>query len=177
MNPSIRWLSFVILLLALLVTQMAMGRLMGIGPQRIMPDLLLLLAIFLALRSSCTRTILACWVLGLVKDLSSSSVLGSYAISFSLVAFLILSLREWLYAGNPLTILLACLVGSFLTEQIAFGINCLRGHFPLESYQGQSLEMFFSAAFTAALAPFAQVLLLKLSHQLGVSRQVALETG
>ncbi len=32
-------------------------------------------------------------------------------------------------------------------------------------------------AFTAALAPFAQVLLLKLSHQLGVSRQVALETG
>ena len=104
MNPSIRWLSFVILLLALLVTQMAMGRLMGIGPQRIMPDLLLLLAIFLALRSSCTRTILACWVLGLVKDLSSSSVLGSYAISFSLVAFLILSLREWLYAGNPLRV-------------------------------------------------------------------------
>ena len=177
MNPSIRWLSFVVLLLALLVTQMATGRLMGIGPQRIMPDLLLLLAVFLALRSSCPRTILACWILGLVKDLSSASVLGSYTISFSLVAFLVMSLREWLYAGNPLTILLACLAGSFLTEQSAFWVNYLRGHFPIASYRGQSLEMFFSAAFTAALAPYAQVLLLKLSQQLGVSRQMTQETG
>lgn len=177
MNPSIRWLSFVILLLALLVTQMATGRLLGIGPQRITADLLLLLAIFLALRSSCPRTIFACWVLGLVKDLSSSAVLGSYAISFAVVAVLIISLRDWLYAGHPLTILVACLLGSFGAEQIAFWINCWRGHFPLTSYRGQSLEMFFSAAFTAALAPYAQVLLLKLSQQLGVSRQVALETG
>ncbi len=168
---TIRWLPFAFLAAGLLIVQMTVGRLLGIGPQRITPDLFIIVAVFLALRSSCSYVLIACWLLGLAKDLSGAAVLGSYAISFGLIGYLVMTWREWLYVENPLTILLVAAVGSIAAEHVAWLINVLRGNLPPDYSTALELEILFSALFTAALAPYGQVLLLKLGRHMGVDRK------
>ena len=54
-----------------------------------MPDLFLLLLVVLAYRGNNDQVLLACWILGLAKDLTSSAPLGSYALAFGILALLI----------------------------------------------------------------------------------------
>lgn len=163
-----RWLSFFMVVLVLLIAQVSLGRLFGLGPQRISPNLFLLLAMVLTFRVGNGSSLLACWVLGLTKDLSGGSVLGCYAGGFALVGFLVICLREWFYVEHPLAIIIVVLVGCVLVEQCAFAVELFKGTSSSAHYHDFCVEMLFGALFTAALAPYGQWAVAKLSRSLGV---------
>ena len=163
-----RWLNFIILLFVTLILQAGPGRLFGLGPQRIMPDLLLILAVILAFRAGIPQILIACWILGLAKDLTSPAPFGCYAFTFGLVAWLIFHLREWLYGQHPLTLILLTFFAVHLVEHVTLMISLLKNELPSGQYDAFSLTVFFSALFSAALAPYFQWLLLKLHRLLGI---------
>lgn len=163
-----RWFSFSIVALGLMVLQASLGRLFGLGPQRIAPDLLLLLAMVLTFRIGTGHSLLACWILGMAKDISGGAVLGCYGSGFALAGFFMICLREWFYVEHPLAIMVVVLLGSLIVEQWAFAVEWIKGLCVLADYQGFCIEMFFSAFFTAALAPYGQWGAAKCSRFLGV---------
>lgn len=164
-----RWLTFSILLLVVLITQISLGRVFGLGPQRISPNLFLLLAMTLAFRVGTGSALLACWLLGLAQDLSGSSILGCYACGFALVGFLLIWLREWFYVEHPLAIIVVVAFATILVEQCVFAIECLKGISSPADYTNFCVEMLFVTAFTAALAPYGQWALAKLARPLGIT--------
>jgi rod shape-determining protein MreD len=163
-----RWFNFSILALLTLVLQVGLGRAIGLGPQRITPDLLLLLALVLAFRGPAPDVLLACWFLGLAKDLTSQAPLGVYAFGFGLLGLLIVRIRDFLYGENMLTQAGMVLVGSFLVEHLVFLVCVLKGLYGGTGYNGVVFSMMFSALFTAALAPYGQWLIWKLQRRLGL---------
>ena len=163
-----RWFIFSILVLVTLVLQVGLGRFMGIGPQRIMPDLLLLMAIVTAFRADSEEAPIACWFFGLAKDLTSQAPLGIYAFSFGLLAMLIVRMRDMLYGENLLTQAALVLVGSFIVEHLALGACIIKGSYREINYASLAMGMMFSALFTAALAPYGQWILWKLHRHLGM---------
>ena len=164
-----RWFSFAIVVLVALLLQVAVCRVFGMGPQDIIPDLLLLVGVVLAFRGRPNEALLGCWILGLIKDLSSEAVLGSYALSFGVMALLILRLRDVFYGYHTVALMLLTLLGGFLIEQAVFTLGLLRGY-GTDNYRQLTLEMLLSALLTAALAPYGQWLLMKMHRQLGLQR-------
>ena len=156
------WISFGLMGLGTLVIQSGLGRLVGLGPQRIMPDLLLILAVLMAFRCEDSRSLVGCWVLGLCKDLSSDAALGSYALCFGLLGIAIFYLRNWFYGNNWISAMVVTFLGSLLVEQSVYLIGIFKGGLSWELWGGSSMEMLFSAGFTAALAPYGQWILSKL---------------
>jgi len=163
-----RWFNFSILMILLLIIQQGTGRLFGIGPQNIMPDFLLLFAVILAFRGKGPRVWIACWILGLARDLTSDARLGSYAICFGLIGMGLVYGKEILYADSPLTIIFIAFISVMAVEQMVFFIGLLGGDLSRQTYGRVTLSMFFSALFTAALSPYGQWLILKLRHWLGI---------
>lgn len=172
-----RWFNFTILLTAAIVLQTGVARIFGLGPQRIMPDLLLLVMVVMAFRGARDQALLPCWILGLVKDLSSAAPLGSYALAFGLLALTITYLRELLYGQRLLPMMLTVLVGSFLVEQMVYLLCVIKGAPLADQYGRLSLGMLFSAGLTAALLPYGHGLLMKLHRWLGLAQRGGYQTN
>ncbi len=164
-----RWINLFILTFVLVVLQVGVAGLLGIGPQNVTPDLLLLTAVIIAFIGKTESALLACWVLGLAKDLTSDGVQGSYALCFGLIAILILQIREFFYGESPFVLMAFVFAGSFLTEKLVFIIEIMKSpNLTWSNYSSSSSMIFFSALFTAALAPFALVAMQRLRPLLGL---------
>jgi len=151
--------------------QVSICRPLGLGPQQVMPDLLLLFAVVLAFWPAGDNDVLiACWVLGLAKDLTSVAPLGSYALSFGLLALAIRRLRELLYGERLLPMMAITILGSFLVEQLVFLWTLWKGEQLTGRYAALSTGMIFSAIFTGALTPYAYWLVRRLHRILGLPR-------
>lgn len=87
-------------LLACIVTQAVLLAPLSLGG--IEPDLFLLLAFFLALRSSVEAATVQGFVIGLCQDALSGGPLGLRAFTYSLLAFLTARLSHDLYTEKPL---------------------------------------------------------------------------
>ena len=166
-----RWRNFAVVLFVVMILQVSLGRALGLGPQRIMPDLLLMTAVVLAFRGPAGAGLIACWFLGLAKDLTSEALLGSYALAFGLAALLVLWLRDLLYADNTLGLMLLTFAMVILVEYLALEINILRGQMSPPSGWGVWAEILFSALLTGALVPYGQWVLLKLRHWIGLEQR------
>lgn len=166
-----RWFGFVVLVLLTVVVQLAAGRTLGLGSQRIMPDLFLMWAVVLAFRGPAPDVLVGCWFLGLAKDLTSQSSLGSYALSFGFIGMVIVYLRELFYGDHPMTLILLAFFGSLCVEHLCLLINSFKGDFDWSGYGPAALTILFSGVFTAGLSPYGQWLLLKLHRQIGLPRR------
>jgi len=161
-----RWLSFSILLFALIVVQVSMGYLFGI----IKPDFLLLLAVLLAYRGSGPKMLIACWILGFAKDLTSEASLGCYAFAFGLIALLIVRVRELFYGDHPLALIILTALCSFIVEQMILALGFIKGDLAESSYATITWALLFAALFTGGLAPYGQWLVMKMHRRLGLPR-------
>ncbi|MBN2375911.1 MAG: rod shape-determining protein MreD [Sedimentisphaerales bacterium] len=166
-----RWPRFLILVLLTLVLQVGMGRVFGLGPARITPDLLFLLAVVLSFRGHKDEMLLACWILGLAKDLSSQVALGGYALSFGLAGLLVVQIRDFLYGERLLGQVMVFLLAYFLVEHTVWLISWARGDMAGMDYQGLLMGMLFSALLSAALYPYILWLIIKLEPFLGLSKK------
>ena len=166
-----RWFVFAVIVLVTLVLQIGVGRIFGLGPQKLMPDLLLILAIIMAFRARIDNALIACWILGLLKDLTSQAVLGSYAFAFGMIALIIVRLRDMFYGDRLLPAMVSAFIAVCLVEHFALLVLGLRGYRLQGQYSSVSVSIFLSALLTGALLPYARWLIYKFQRHLGFTRR------
>lgn len=166
-----RWFGFGILAFVGLVLQVGVAGPLGLGPGRIVPDLLLMAAIVLAYRGNDEKALVGCWILGVIKDMSSGAPLGSYALAFGLVALGVMWVRDLFYGEHPLILIGITFVCSLMVENLVLLIGSAKGVFEIGSWVTLWPSIMFSALFTAGLAPYGQWLMMKFHRQLGLSRR------
>ena len=148
-----RWLRFAVLVLVASILQTGPVGIIAIARPEIKPDLLLILLVFFALRSSSTDAILASFAIGFVADLSNSTttLMGPRIISFGLFGMLLSDLNGTLFVRRVLYQSLTI----FLVGCLTAGLTCL-----LTFLRAQAVTTNMAAAFlwqplySAILGPF-----------------------
>ena len=142
-----RWPVFFILVYLAIGIQIGMGDLVGIGGAGAQPDLVLLAVIFIAIHAPRDAALLGAFVIGIVKDTTTLSPLGLYAIAYSLVGMFVISTQEYVYRAHPVTHVTLGFFGSLLAGAVVLIHGWIKG--PPASMS----EVFGSALYTAILAP------------------------
>ncbi len=86
-----RYVWFAFWVLFLLAVEIAVSPRVALGG--VSPDWLLILAVFVALRSGAARALAAAWALGMLSDLVVGTRLGLFALGYMLVAGILASVR------------------------------------------------------------------------------------
>lgn len=164
-----RWRNVIILVIVSMLVQASLHRLVGLGPQRLIPDLLFMMAVVLVFRGAYEQTLVAGWILGLAKDIITDAPLGAYALAFGIVVCLILKARELLYRGSTLALMLVTFLGAVLVEEMVLMVSRWRGQNSPSDFWRITAALVLGALLTAAIAPYGQWLLLRLRYWLGWS--------
>jgi rod shape-determining protein MreD len=158
-----RWITLFILAYLTLGIQMGMGefvRVWGAGP-----SLVLIAVIFIAMNAKRDAALLACFVIGAMQDLTTLTPLGLYALGYSIVGMFVVSTQELLHRAHPVTHFSLALVGGLLLGAVLFLHGALRGpSVPLAL-------LFWSALYTAVLAPVVLALLNRIKKIFAFSRR------
>jgi rod shape-determining protein MreD len=98
----VRWLSFFILAYVMLGLQIGLGSSMQIHQTE--PNLLLLVAVFIAINAPRDTALAACLLLGLLQDLlMPGKPLGLATFSYGVVGMLVINTQELVYGDHFLT--------------------------------------------------------------------------
>lgn len=165
-----RWIRFGILAFLFLLFQIGVGSALSFSPLKVVPDLLLLLAILLIFWAPADKALIACWLLGLLKDITSQAPLGSYSFTFGLLGFLLIRLRELLVGSRLLPQIALVFVSSMIIEHAVWLICVVKRDVILDGYRQDVITILVSALLTAALYPYGYWLMTKLHRLLGLSR-------
>lgn len=116
------------------------------------PELLMLLACFAALFSFRPRQAYwTAWVLGLIKDIGSSSPLGFHAMIFVSIAWVLILLRKVVFREHPMVQFLVVFLATLVMNLFAAAFVCIfQGGIPFEQIVTQTL---MGGLLTAAIAP------------------------
>ena len=145
-----RWIVYFILAYLALAIQS------GAGPylrwQGAPPNLVLLVAIFIAVNAPKDAALLGCFSLGVMQDLLTQTPLGLYALSYGLVGMFVVSTQQVVYREHPLTHFSLALVGGLLTCLVLFAHDLIHregggGAIPVAS-------LVTTLIYTALLGPF-----------------------
>jgi rod shape-determining protein MreD len=154
-----RWLTFIILAYITLGLQSGLAR--AIEFHSASPDFTLLAVIFLALNAPRDTALLACFILGLLRDLTGDGTLGLFALSYGSVAVLITGIQQAVNRKHPATHIILTLLGGTIVAIILSLHAWLR---PSESGIHPHVAPFFtSAIYSAVLAPLVVGLLDRVS--------------
>src|SRR5687767_10722339 len=144
MNPgNMRWAAYFILVYLAVGLQVGMGDFVRVGASGARPDLVLLVVIFIAIHAPRDAALLGAFGIGLIKDVTTLSPLGLYAIAYSLVGMFTVSTQELVYRAHPVTHVVLGFAGSFL----AGGVVLIHGW--IKSPPAPMGELFGSALYTA----------------------------
>ena len=155
-----RWLPFFILAYLVLGLQMGAGEYLSWrGAQ---PNLVLLVAVFVAVNAPRDAGLLAAFLLGLFQDLVSAQPPGLYALSYGLAALVVVGSRQLAYSDHPMTHFALALGGGLVTAIVVYVHGLVRPPgAPLTTDAGEVLSairpglgmLLLGALYTAALAP------------------------
>ena len=169
-----RWLPFFILAYVVLGLQVGLGDFVSWrGAQ---PNLVLIVAVFVAVNAPRDAGLLAAFLLGLFQDLVSAQPPGLYALSYGLAALVVVGSRQLAYSGHPLTHFALALGGGLVTAVVVYVHGLIRPPgAPLITDAGDVLPairpglgmLLLGALYTAALAPLVLWLLGKLKPLFG----------
>jgi rod shape-determining protein MreD len=106
----------------LLLAYVAIGIQAGISPvvriHGFGPNLGLLVIVFVALGAPREQALLACVLIGAMQDLATQQAPGLYALSYGLIAWLIVGLQNVVYRQHPLTHATLVLLGGIISGLI-----------------------------------------------------------
>ena len=163
-----RWLTFIILLLVVLVVQSSVAPHLALLGAR--PDFVLVIVAFFALYARPWDAVLAAWVLGACADLMTVERLGFLALSYSLAAVLIISIREYLFRYRAATHFVLVL-GVALLLRMAWAVYAGILYDRAGSWGGAiGRDWLLVALYTACWAPLIDRLLLSASATFGIAR-------
>jgi rod shape-determining protein MreD len=127
------------------------------------PNFVLLAAIFIALNAPRDAALLGCFVMGAMQDLTTRQALGLYALSYGLVAMVVFEVQQAVYRQHPLTHISLALFGGTVTGCVlllhglihpaAAGTLAVDTGAPLPAIRFAPITLFFTALYTAAVAP------------------------
>ena len=142
-----RWAAFFILAYVAIGLQVGMGDYATVGGSGARPDLILLAVIFIAIHAPRDAALLGAFAIGLVKDMTTLTPLGLYAIAYSLVGMFTVSTQELVYRAHPVTHASLGFFGGLLAGGVVLIHGWIKG--PPASLG----EIFASAVYTAVVAP------------------------
>ena len=155
-----RWLPYLILAYVTLGVQIGLGT--YVSWHGASPNLVLIVALFLALNAPRGAALLGCFSLGLLQDLLSTTPPGLYALSYGLVALVVVSASHVIGREHSLTHLGLGLFGGLVTAAVLSLHLILRppggrvtdaSGAALPAIRGPMLPLFIAAGYTALLAP------------------------
>jgi rod shape-determining protein MreD len=116
-------------------------------------EALLALACFAALFAKEPRqALLACWIIGLLKDVASAGPLGLHALLFVAAGWVVLQVRTVLFPESPLTQLAVAFIATcWVNAAAAAAVALSAGTIPFGVVAAKTL---LSALLTAVLTPF-----------------------
>jgi rod shape-determining protein MreD len=146
-----RWLRFAVLVLVASLLQTSLVGVIAIRSD-IRPDLLLILLVFFALRSSSTDAIVASFAIGFVADLSNSTttLMGPRIISFGLFGMLLSDLNGTLFVRRVLYQSLTI----FLMGCLTAGLTCLLTFLRAQAVTTNMAAFLWQPLYSAILGPF-----------------------
>lgn len=147
------WIAYFILAYISVGLQAGLGAPVSIGTAH--PDLVILAVIFIGIFAPRDAALLGAFVLGFMQDLLTQQALGLHAFSYGIVAMFTVSTQQVVYRGHPLTHMSLALIASLITEFFIVFHGMIRGPRPWSLV----MPMFYSALYTAVLAPFVLGLL------------------
>lgn len=157
-----KWPSFTILAVAVLLIQLSFAPVIALGRQGVVPDLILAVGIIIAFKSqSDENALLQCWILGLCHDFTSAVPFGVYAFLLSGIAAFITVMKKWLYLQNIYMMVLLTFVFVFLTESVAVLVLAVKHEIPISNLLAIENMNLFSSAYTAVAAPYFQFFIRK----------------
>ena len=167
-----RWVSYFILAYIALGVQIALDGFVDI--KGVTPNFVLLVVIFLAVNGGREPVLLGSFILGLMQDLLSLYPLGTWAVTYTLVAMFVLSTQEIVYREHPLTHFSLALLGGILCGVV---LTFHEWIYPMlhgqGSGQGGAVALFAGALYTAVLAPIVLGVLQRMKGTFGFRRRGA----
>ncbi|HVT87802.1 MAG TPA: rod shape-determining protein MreD [Tepidisphaeraceae bacterium] len=148
-----RWPACLIFGYITLGVQAGLARYLAIGSAS--PNFVVLMVIFIAMNAPRDAALLAAFGLGMFQDVLSQQPLGLCALSYGLVAMVVVGLQQVVYRRHPLTHFSLALFSSLLTMMVIVLHIVIRGPrlwSPIPS-------LFYSSLYTAVLAPIVLGLL------------------
>lgn len=92
------------------------------------PDFMLVILIYWLLRAPYLCNITTAWIVGLIVDLSTGSLLGQHALAFTLTAFIALSFQRRLVLFSLIQISLFVLALLFFTRTVVLVLKLFAGN-------------------------------------------------
>ena len=142
-----RWAAYFILVYLAIGLQIGIGDYARVGGSGARPDLVVLAVIFIAIHAPRDAALLGAFGIGLIKDMTTLTPLGLYAIAYSLVGMFTVSTQELVYRAHPVT----HVVLGFMASLLAGGVVLIHGW--IKGPPASVAEVFGSALYTALLAP------------------------
>jgi len=166
-----RWLSYFILAYIALGVQIALVGFFEVRDSA--PNLVLLVVIFLAVNGGREPVLLGSFILGVMQDLFTLHPLGTWAVTYTLVAMFVLSTQEIVYREHPLTHFSLALTGGILCGVV---LTIHGWIYPLlhgpSTGHGGGIALFTSAIYTAVLAPIVLGLLQRMKRAFAFRRRL-----
>ncbi len=148
-----RWIRFAVLVLVASLLQTGLVSALAILRTDFKPDLLLILLVFFALRSSSTDAIIASFVIGFAADLSNpiaGRLMGPRIISFGVFGTLLSDLNTTISPRRLIYQAITIFLTGGLTAGLSYLLTFLRtGAFPVNMAAG----CFWQPLYSAALGP------------------------
>lgn len=147
-----RWVSYI--LLAYLITAIHLGLAGFLNWGQAAPNLVLPVAVFIAINAGREEALLGVFLLGLLQDLFTHQPMGLNAFSYSLAALFVVGAQPAVYRDHPLTHLFVTLAAALVIG--GAGIFNEWAYPLLHGQAGVSpgwMGALLSAVYSAALAP------------------------
>jgi rod shape-determining protein MreD len=142
------WLSFAILAYVTLGMQTGLSAALHVGGAG--PNFVLMSVIFISLNAPRDSALLGAFVLGALQDLTSQGTMGLYSFSYGLVGLMVVSARQTIYRGHPLTHFSLTLVAGVLTALVLAIHDWIRP--PGSDIRPAVGPLFYSAFYSAVVA-------------------------
>lgn len=173
------WIAFAILMYVVTAAQSAAVPFFSVHGVR--PDLMVIVAVQYALAARTLDAVLACWIIGLLADLTSigasgASNVGLAALSYSLAALAVIGVRNLTFRDSVVTHLVFCLLFKFLVDGLA-GIHLAYATGQWARLTASLWGGLYASIYTALLAPYGHWLLQRLRGPLGIGSTSRLRVG
>jgi rod shape-determining protein MreD len=126
-HPRVHWLRFGGLLLACTVLQASLLHTLAIGQMQVLPNILLILLVFVTLYCNSRDLMIAAFIIGLAADIIGP-IMGPNTLAFGLVGSLLGELRRYLVVERVLHQLLTVTSVGILVSLLTGLLLLLKGH-------------------------------------------------
>lgn len=165
-----RWVTYFILAYIALGLQVGLSGPGYIDIKGAAPNFVLLVVIFIGVNGGREPTLLGAFLLGLMQDLLTLYPLGTWAVTYGVVAMFVLSTQEVVYREHPLTHFSLGLSGGIICAVMLALHGWLYPRMHKSAEIHGAVGYFASAVYTAILAPIVLGVLQRLRRAFAFKR-------